>query len=61
MPHNRSSSNVIAAPLRLEVSYPVLTILASPIVLFWHCREQRIAEQRGKDEKPGNGSATPKA
>ncbi|MCX7824938.1 MAG: protein translocase subunit SecD [Verrucomicrobiae bacterium] len=25
--------------------------IASPIVLFWHRREQRIAEQRGKDAK----------
>jgi SecD/SecF fusion protein len=25
--------------------------IASPIVLFWHRREQKIAEQRGKDER----------
>lgn len=32
--------------------------IASPIVLFWHRREQAIAEQRGKDEKTaGNGAA----
>ncbi|MCX6899673.1 MAG: protein translocase subunit SecD [Verrucomicrobia bacterium] len=32
--------------------------IASPIVLFWHRREQRIAEQRGKDAKTeGNGEA----
>jgi len=32
--------------------------IASPIVLFWHRREQAIAEQRGKDEPTeGNGAA----
>jgi SecD/SecF fusion protein len=34
--------------------------IASPIVLFWHRREQRIAEQRGKDEKAA-GTARTKA
>jgi len=28
--------------------------IASPIVLFWHRREQKIAEQRGKDERTAN-------
>ncbi len=35
--------------------------IASPIVLFWHRREQRIAEARGKDDRTANGGVTPKA
>jgi len=44
-----------AVPLRVEISCPAFTILATPSF----CSD--VAEQRGKDEKTGDGQATPKA